>query len=160
MKNIFLGLGTNLGDREKNLAGAQEAIALRIGKILSASGVYETEPWGFMSDQKFLNQVVKVESNLSPLPLLNLIHEIESDLGRVRQGVQYSSRVIDIDILLYDDIVFKHDLLQIPHPLMPERKFVLVPLCEIEPGIVHPARKVTIKELLESCKDNSLIRKL
>lgn len=159
MKFVFLGIGTNLGNREKNLKEAVERIEESIGPVVKCSSVYATEPWGFQTEDEFLNMVVKVETKLTPSGLLGRILMIESLLGRIRGKQQYSSRVIDIDLLLYADMIIDEKSLKIPHPLMHERKFVLVPLCEIEPEMVHPVLKKSIASLLKSCKDKSKVRK-
>jgi 2-amino-4-hydroxy-6-hydroxymethyldihydropteridine diphosphokinase len=159
MMIVFLGIGTNLNNREHNLKEAVIKIEEYIGKILLSSSVFETEPWGFQAENEFLNLVVKVETQLNPSGLLGRILMIESLLGRLRGEKHYSSRVIDIDILLYEDLVIDEIGLKIPHPMMAERKFVLVPLCEIAPEIVHPVLNKSIESLLELCKDKSLVRK-
>jgi 2-amino-4-hydroxy-6-hydroxymethyldihydropteridine pyrophosphokinase len=160
MKRVFLGLGANLGDREKNLEQALDKIAEFIGIIVSRSSVYETEPWGFRSSDQFLNMVIEVETKLKPSGLLGRLLMIESLLGRLRDGKKYSSRIIDIDILLYGRQKINTVTLQIPHPRMHERKFVLVPLCEIAPVLIHPVFEKTISELLKECKDEASIKKL
>jgi 2-amino-4-hydroxy-6-hydroxymethyldihydropteridine diphosphokinase len=160
MKKVFLGIGTNLGNRESNLKEAVARIEEYIGKVTRSSSVYETEPWGFQAEDEFLNMVVKVETKLTPSGLLGRILMIESLLGRVRSEKQYSSRVIDIDILLYEDLVIDEENLKIPHPLLHERKFVLVPLCEIEPELVHPVLNKSVATLLESCLDKSKVKKI
>ena len=160
MKKVFLGLGTNLGDREKNLQGALEKIAEFIGIIVSRSSVYETEPWGFQSSDQFLNMVIGVDTNLKPSGLLGRLLMIESLLGRLRDGKQYSSRIIDIDILLYGRQKVDTISLKIPHPRMHERKFVLIPLCEIAPRTVHPVFGETMTKLLKECEDAGKIKKL
>jgi 2-amino-4-hydroxy-6-hydroxymethyldihydropteridine diphosphokinase len=160
MKIVFLGIGTNLGDRKDNLTKALAMINENIGKIVKSSSVYETEPWGFQSDDRFLNMVVKVETTLSASGLLGRILMIEALLGRVRGEKQYSSRVIDIDILFYEDLITVEESLKIPHPHLHERKFVLIPLCEIAPEFVHPVLNMTITALLAECKDKSLVRQL
>lgn len=152
-KTIFLGLGTNLGDREKHLSMAVDRIGEEIGKVIKCSSVYETEPWGFRSDDRFLNMVVKVRSCLSSSGLLGRILMIEAQLGRLRSGRGYKSRTIDIDILLYGSEVIKKEELEIPHPRIPDRKFVLEPLCELVPDMIHPVLKVTFTELLAKCGD-------
>jgi 2-amino-4-hydroxy-6-hydroxymethyldihydropteridine diphosphokinase len=159
MKIAFLGIGTNLGDREANLKQAITLIDENIGKVLKSSSVYETEPWGFKTEDEFLNLVLKVETILTPSGLLGRILMIESLLGRVRNEKRYSSRLIDIDILLYEDMIIDEESLKIPHPLLHERKFVLVPLCEIEGEMIHPVLKNSFTELLEVCKDKSEVKK-
>lgn len=160
MKKVFLGIGSNLGDRELNLKETLEKIEKNIGPVLESSSVYETEPWGFESDNQFLNMVVKAETRLTPSGVLGAILMIEAFLGRTRGDKQYSSRIIDIDILLYEDTVIDEVSLKIPHPLMHERRFVLVPLCEIDPDLVHPVLKKNIATLLNLCEDKSAVLKI
>jgi 2-amino-4-hydroxy-6-hydroxymethyldihydropteridine diphosphokinase len=160
MNKVFLGIGTNLGERAANLKEAVSKIDEIIGRVSRASSVYETEPWGFIAEEQFYNMVVETETALSPSGVLGAILMIEAQLGRLRTGEQYSSRSIDIDILFYNDIVMNEESLVIPHPHLHERKFVLVPLCEIASGFVHPVMNKTIAELLESCVDNSEVRKI
>jgi 2-amino-4-hydroxy-6-hydroxymethyldihydropteridine diphosphokinase len=159
MKIVFLGIGTNLGNRESNLEEAVARIREYIGLVLDSSSIYETEPWGFHAKDEFLNKVVKVNTELTPSGLLGRILMIESLLGRVRGQVRYSSRLIDIDILLYEDLIVEEESLKIPHPLLQQRKFVLVPLCEIASEIIHPVMKKSIAELLEICEDKSEVKK-
>jgi 2-amino-4-hydroxy-6-hydroxymethyldihydropteridine pyrophosphokinase len=159
MEIVFLGIGTNLGNRENNLEQAIARIEEYIGRILKSSSIYETEPWGFQAKDEFLNMVVKVETTLTPSGLLGRILMIESLLGRVRGQKQYISRLIDIDILLYEDLIVDEESLKIPHPLLQERKFVLVPLCEIASEMIHPVLKKSIADLLEICEDKSEVKK-
>jgi 2-amino-4-hydroxy-6-hydroxymethyldihydropteridine diphosphokinase len=159
MKRVFLGIGTNLGNREGNLEQAVAKIEEYIGPILNSSSIFETEPWRFQAKDEFLNLVVKVETILTPSGLLGRIMMIESLLGRVRSETHYTSRLIDIDILFYEDMILDEETLKIPHPLLHERKFVLVPLCEIDPEMVHPVLKKSISELLEKCEDKSRVKK-
>jgi 2-amino-4-hydroxy-6-hydroxymethyldihydropteridine diphosphokinase len=160
MKVVFLGIGTNLGDRGSNLKKAVDCIEENIGEIMKSSSVYLTEPWGFQSEDEFLNIVVKVNTKLTPSCLMKRILKIESLSGRIRNKSQYSSRVIDIDILFYEDMIIDEEILKIPHPLIQERKFVLVPLCEIAPNMVHPVFKKSIHNLLEESSDKRRINKL
>ena len=146
MSNVYLGLGTNLGDRKQNISKAIEAISLKMS-ISKQSSLYETTAWGYTDQPNFLNQVIQVETHLSPLRLLNFLKKTEVELGRV-ENFRYGPRLIDIDILFYDDLIKTTSRLQIPHPRILERAFVLVPLNEIAPGFVHPVLKKTIAELL------------
>jgi 2-amino-4-hydroxy-6-hydroxymethyldihydropteridine diphosphokinase len=161
MKKVFLGLGSNLGERAEILQEAKKMIGETIGTVISVSSVYETEPWGFDSDKEFLNIVLSVETDLSPSGLLGRILMIESQLGRIRFrcGDKYLSRNIDIDILLYNDEIFKEAALEIPHPRLHLRKFVLIPLAEIAPEAFHPELKKTVRELLDECEDNGRVSK-
>lgn len=159
MREVFLGIGSNLGDREGNLRSAAGSIGKLTGEILAYSSIYETEPWGFQSGEEFLNMVLKVKTAMEPSELLRCILSVEREMGRVRNANQYSSRIIDIDILLYEDLIFDNDDLTIPHPRLHERKFVLVPLCEIDSDFVHPVLNLTIADLLADCKDGSRVRK-
>ncbi len=133
MHIAYLSLGTNLGDKEKNLLSAISEIERRIGPIRAQSAFLATEPWGFESENTFLNAAVCVETRLAPLDLLHVTQQIERDLGRTHKSVggQYHDRIIDIDILLYDDLHLATQELTIPHPRMYERDFVLIPLQQI-----------------------------
>lgn len=149
MAKVYLGLGTNMGDKEMNLRTAVQWINDRIGEVTSLSSFYETAPWGFVSDNSFLNGAVCVETELMPLEVLHRTQAIERELGRTHKSVDgvYSDRIIDIDLLLYEDVVMQSPELTLPHPLMTERGFVLEPLAEIAGEVVHPVRKQTIGEL-------------
>jgi 2-amino-4-hydroxy-6-hydroxymethyldihydropteridine diphosphokinase len=157
MKKIFLGLGSNLGERLKNLEDSMTMIGESVGKIDPVSSVYQTEPWGFESENQFLNMVIGAETDLSPSELLGKILMVESHLGRKRYGKKYSSRIIDIDILLYDNGIIDDKALKIPHPHLHERKFVLVPLAEIAPDLIHPIFRKSITSLLITCQDNGKV---
>ena len=137
MHQVYLGLGTNLGDKEANLKAAIEEIRKRVGEVTSLSAFHASEPWGFTSDNTFLNTVCRVSTDFSPMEVLRLTQDIEHSLGRLKKSVdgQYSDRLIDIDILLYDDWHIDTPELTIPHPLMWERDFVMIPLREIAPDI-------------------------
>lgn len=158
VKHVFLGIGSNLGDRKENLNSALARIGEETGRVLISSSVYETEPWGFVSGNKFLNMVLKVETKLLPTDLLESLLEIEKSMGRVRDKKKYTSRVIDIDILFYEDLDIAYHNLKIPHPHIQERRFVLVPLVEIAPELIHPVFQKTVKDLLDTCADNSAVR--
>jgi len=164
MSVAYLLLGSNQGDKIAILQKAGERLQqLSIAPIV-VSSLYESEPWGFEAEEWFLNQAVKIETDLKPHDLLRSILEIERSLGRVRQNgdgriAGYSSRTIDIDILLYENLVSETVDLQLPHPRMHLRRFVLMPLSEVAPGLIHPVLNVSIKKLLEECKDKSKIKK-
>lgn len=133
----------------------------RCGTILKTSGIYETEPWGFECRESFYNQAVVIETPLSPLELLSTVLQIENELGRTRNPNQrYSSRSIDIDILFYDSEIIQTENLTIPHPLIRERNFVLIPLNEIVPDFLHPVFKKTVNELLLSSEDTLNVKKI
>lgn len=157
--NIFLSLGSNLGNRILNIEKAIELIQHFIGPVEQSSSLYETEAWGFTSQEAFINQVIKVKSELKPVMVLKLIHQIETDLGRVRKE-KWEPRIIDIDILYFDDQCVTTTSLIIPHPLLHERKFVLVPLSELSPQFIHPLLKKTNEQLLKDCSDSLGIREL
>lgn len=149
MAKIYLGLGTNLGDKEANLKSAIDEINKRVGEVVSLSASYITEPWGFDSENTFLNAVCIAESGLSPFEVLRITQDIEKSLGRLKKSVggNYSDRLIDIDILLFDDLIIHTPDLTIPHPLMHQRDFVIKPLAEIAPTVVHPVLHRTMEEL-------------
>ncbi|MDA3929805.1 MAG: 2-amino-4-hydroxy-6-hydroxymethyldihydropteridine diphosphokinase [Prolixibacteraceae bacterium] len=161
MKKAFLSLGTNLGDKEKNLSRAIRYINVGIGQMIDLSGLYETEPWGFESNEKFLNMVIEIVTDLTPLEMIDKCLEIENKLGRIRKVFKgYSSRTIDIDILFYDDIVLSEANLILPHPHIQNRRFILEPLCEIAPDFIHPVLNKTLKELLIECTDICIVKQL
>jgi 2-amino-4-hydroxy-6-hydroxymethyldihydropteridine diphosphokinase len=153
----FLLLGTNLGDRKKNLTIARNTIELNVGPIVKASSIYETKAWGKTDQPDFLNQSLEVETELTPVAVLSEILEVEKVMGRMRKE-KWSERLIDIDILLYDDATINSSDLTIPHPQLPNRRFALVPLAEIAGARVHPVFKVTIAELLERSPDSLEVR--
>ena len=137
----YLGIGTNLGDRAANLRCAVEQINEQAGHVLACSSFIETEPWGFASDNAFLNAVVEIDTPHTPHELLCVTQAIEREMGRTHKSVGgvYSDRIIDIDILLYGDVVVNEPSLTIPHPLMWQRKFVYEPLLEIAPHLCRPS---------------------
>ena len=150
MPTIYLGLGTNIGNKKENLTRAIEALSLALGNYTALSTFVETEPWGFDSDNTFLNCVVAFDTNISPTELLDTTEEIERRLGRTTKstGRMYHDRIIDIDILLYGNDTIETPRLTIPHPLMHRRDFVLKPLAEIAPHAIHPTTGKSIEELV------------
>jgi len=145
---VYLALGTNLGDRIANLRGAIEALPSEIN-VIAESKIYETPPWGYENQPAFLNMAVKCETALDPESLLKRLKLLEVRLGR-EQSFRWGPRLIDIDILFYDNLILESESLTIPHPRLHERAFVLVPLAEIAPDFIHPVLKKTIKELSAS----------
>jgi 2-amino-4-hydroxy-6-hydroxymethyldihydropteridine diphosphokinase len=157
MNTVFLSLGTNIGDRSNFLHQAKELIHQRIGNITEQSSVYETEPWGFFTELLFLNQVVKVETNLLPYHLLQKIQSIEKEFGRIRSTSGFESRTMDIDILFYDNLVVNSPGLTIPHPRLHLRNFTMIPLGEIASTLVHPVFEQRIVVLAQACPDTKSI---
>lgn len=160
MHKVFLGIGGNIGNKQKNFAEVLNWIENSIGTVVKKSSVYETPPWGFNAEENFWNQVVLVETKFTPLELLERIQQIEAHFGRERKTKQYISREMDIDILYFDDDFLEVENLVIPHPRIHQRKFVLVPLVEIAPGLKHPLLRLTSIQMLENCRDGSLIKKV
>ncbi len=144
---VILGLGANLGDRVNNLCKATNLLS-NFSTIQRSSRIYETEPWGYADQPKFLNQVVIIKTILEPLELLQRLKYIERQMGRTA-GPRYGPRPIDLDILFYDDLVLERPELTIPHPMISERAFLLVPLAEINPELIHPKLHCTITALLQ-----------
>lgn len=145
---IYLGLGSNLGDRSANLAQARSNLTPEF-KVTRASPVYETAPWGVGDQPDYLNQVLEGTSELSPRELLEYVKSIEARLGR-RETFRYGPRVIDIDILFFDDLVINESGLEVPHPRLEERAFILTPLHDLAPELVHPSKGRTVREMLDS----------
>lgn len=158
MKTAYLGLGSNVGNREQHIGQALSKLAAPDLRIARVSSVYETEPVGFTAQRSFLNLVAEIETELFPMQLLARIAKIEQALGRVRT-VPNGPRTIDVDILLYARAVILSARLEVPHPRMAERRFVLVPLAELAPELRHPVTHKTVRGMLEAAPSLS-IRKL
>ena len=158
MHEVFLGIGGNMGNKAINFQKVHKLIEAEIGLITRRSSVYETPAWGFESPNPFWNQVLCVETNLSPSEILESIGRIDVDFGRKRTKPGYSSREMDIDILYFDNKIINTENLAIPHPLLHKRLFVLVPLAEIAPEFVHPVIRLTSVEMLTLCDDVSEIK--
>lgn len=146
---IYIGLGSNLGDGPRNLDAAVEMLQAEVGEVLYTSGYVESEPWGFNSEHQFTNAVTVVRSELSPMELLDATQLIERKMGRThkhRQGESYRDRIIDLDLLLYDNLVMQTERLVLPHPLIQERDFVRLPLAECQQAIERLQQNKTTTE--------------
>ena len=155
-KTTYLGLGSNIGDREANLREAVEGLAPDV-RVLRVSPIYETEPLEYTNQRWFLNLVVEAGTELFPLQLLSRVGRIERDLGRVR-AVPKGPRTIDIDILLFGNAVVRGARLEVPHPRMAERRFVLAPLADLAPDLRHPATGRTMREMLDAAPRQTVRR--
>lgn len=153
----FILLGSNLGERELLLREAIAMIEESCGDVVACSKIYETEPWGFVAENNFLNQVVMIKTELNPHDLLKELLSIESVLGRQRDENKkgYASRPMDLDVLYYGDMIINDDDLIVPHPRLHLRRFTLLPLCDISPDFKHPIFNKTNELLLEECEDTS-----
>ncbi|MBA4374193.1 MAG: 2-amino-4-hydroxy-6-hydroxymethyldihydropteridine diphosphokinase [Thermodesulfovibrio sp.] len=148
MAVVYIGLGSNLGDREKNCLEALRLLGDGGVAVIRQSSLIETEPWGLADQPRFINMAAEVETGLLPHQLLELLNRIEGTMGRNRT-IKWGPRVIDLDILLYNDLILNTEDLTVPHPLLHERDFVLRPLSEIAPDMVHPVLKMSIRRLRE-----------
>lgn len=151
-KSTYLLIGTNMGQRDANLQLATELLEKQVGKLTKSSSIYETAAWGKENQPGFLNQVLAFETNLKPAELLEKILQIEQQMGRQRLE-KWGSRIIDIDILYFNEKIINQKNLQIPHPYLQDRRFTMVPLAEIAPDFTHPVLKKNNKQLLEICED-------
>jgi 2-amino-4-hydroxy-6-hydroxymethyldihydropteridine diphosphokinase len=157
VKTIYLSLGSNIGDRKANLHAAMERLAAPGLRVLRVSPIYETEPVEFADQRWFLNLVVEAETTLFPMQLLARVAKIERELGRVRT-VPKGPRTIDIDVLLYGNAVVHCATLEIPHPRMAQRRFVLAPLADLAPDLRHPVTHCTVRQMLDQAPDSRVLR--
>lgn len=158
MKTVYISLGSNVGDREQQIASAIQALGARGIRIVRQSSIYSTEPVDVATQSWFLNCVLEVETDLMPRQLLRVFQEIENELGR-KHTVRRGPRVIDLDILLYGTSVIRTTDLEVPHPRMTQRRFVLVPLAEIAPALRHPVANKNVEELLAETEDRSVVQR-
>ena len=157
---IYLCIGGNLGEREANLEEALEFIDFNFGDVVGVSSIYESEPWGMSDVPNFLNQVVHIESELTDKELLMEIADLEEFFGRERSSQGYVSREMDIDVLFIDGEIISTEVLQVPHPRLSERRFVLEPLAEIAPKFIHPELKQSVEVLFKACTDRGKVTRL
>ena len=162
METCHILFGSNMGDKNEIFAQACLFINNRCGRIVAVSSAYESEPWGFEAEEWFMNRLISVETELEPEEMMQQLLGIEAELGRVRhpETEGYTSRTADLDILYYGCRIVVTDSLVVPHPRLHQRRFALLPLCEMVPQFVHPAFKLTQTELLERCPDTSEVRKI
>lgn len=158
MNKVYLLIGGNIGDRLANLNAAIDRIEAYCGKIITVSSIFETEAWGLKEQGAFLNQAIYIETKMAALELMEALLEIEIQLGRIRV-TPMGPRIIDIDIIYFNDEIINKPLLTIPHPRLAERNFVLMPLVEIAPNYIHPVLKQTNTSLLKECGDSSAVYK-
>ncbi|MBW7867161.1 MAG: 2-amino-4-hydroxy-6-hydroxymethyldihydropteridine diphosphokinase [Brumimicrobium sp.] len=162
-QTLIFSLGSNLGNKEKNIRNAIELLRMEFGSEDACSSFYETEPWGFQADSTFINCCIVFQSNLDPFHVLERIQIIEKKLGRTQKTLegQYESRLIDVDIIYYGDKIVNDSQLNIPHPLLYQRDFVLIPLAEILPNFIDPIRKISIAQIKENQrKKYELVQKI
>ena len=159
MKGKYLILGSNIGDPVSSLQNALYRIETDVGNVVRTSSIYITEPWGFKDQPPFYNQVVEIETNFNAFDTLKKVLAIEKSMGRMRKE-KWAERIIDIDILYFEDQVINKENLAIPHPGIPDRRFVLIPLCELIPDQIHPVLKVSNADLLKSTKDHLGVKKI
>ena len=157
-QELYLGLGSNLGDKIVNINKACDYISTEVGTIISLSSLYQTQAWGNINQDDFLNQVIRLYSDLEPTFLLKTILNIETKIGRIR-AEKWAPRIIDIDLLYYGKYVIDREELTIPHPELTERRFVLTPLAELSPDFQHPIFKLSNQELLDFCTDHRKVTK-
>ena len=160
MHKVFLGIGGNIGNKDENFRKIYSLATEKLGTVVQSSSIYESPPWGFRAEENFWNQILIIETGYSPESLLKEIHIIENEFGRKRKKNAYVSREMDIDILYYAEHYIETEKLIIPHPRIHQRLFVLVPLSEIAPHFKHPLFRLTNMQMLENCKDTSIIKKV
>ena len=154
MSTAYIAIGSNLGDKRKNCAMGIDALdQIREITVTARAGIYKTAPVDYTDQDWFVNTAVRVETDLSPDDLLIRLKQIERDAGRDKRGVRFGPRVLDLDIIFYDDLVIRTEDLDIPHPRMHKRRFVLRPICDIDPSAIHPTLKIPVNALLEAIND-------
>ena len=158
----YIGIGSNKGDKYSNISVSECFIEALIGSIFCRSKLYVSDPWGFDCKDTFLNKVIGIQTSIEPERLLKELLDIEKLMGRCREKTPsgYVSRIIDLDILFYNNEIINEKALVIPHPLISQRKFVLLPMCDIAPDFIHPSINLSMLDLLAACKDETKIERL
>jgi len=159
MNSIYILLGANLGDSLQQILDAKQKLSEKLGTIIKESSIYESAAWGVEDQPTFLNQVLLLETTHGAEKSLAICQSIENELGRVRK-IKWGARIIDVDILYYNDEIIQTEQLTVPHPYIQERKFTLMPLVEIAPDFIHPIFKETQQQILENCQDPLFVEKL
>jgi 2-amino-4-hydroxy-6-hydroxymethyldihydropteridine diphosphokinase len=159
MNIAYLLIGGNLGNRSANLQKAMQLIEQNCGQVVQSSAIYETAAWGFTDQPAFYNQALKIHTNLPPGSLMEALLLIEKDMGRIR-SVKLGPRIIDLDMIFYNELVLNTESLVLPHPALSQRRFVLLPLFEIAPAFIHPVFQKNIVQLLKECPDQLDVQKL
>jgi len=159
MQSAYLLIGGNLGNIEQNLQTAIDLINKQCGIVINKSSIYKTAAWGLANQPDFLNQVLVLNTSLTAQNLMHELLLIEEKMGRVR-SIKMGPRIIDIDILLFDDLILNTEILTVPHTALPQRKFALIPLAEVAGNIIHPVEKKSIQHLLLNCKDTLDVHKI
>jgi len=161
MNSVYLLLGSNLGDSKSLLDTASAFIFKKIGKMIKESSFYESPPWGFSHENSFLNKVLLIETEYDAFKVLDECQLIEQQMGRVRTNTsEYQAREIDVDVLFYNEDIIENETLTVPHPRIEERRFTLLPMCEVAKDFVHPKLKLSMVEILNHCEDYSNVVKL
>jgi 2-amino-4-hydroxy-6-hydroxymethyldihydropteridine diphosphokinase len=156
---VYILLGSNMGNRKQFLSKAIQQVAVLCGNVVKESSIYETAAWGNTKQAAFLNQVIIIQTTLSPDELMKMLLQIETGLGRTRTE-KYGPRTIDLDILFFDDLVYHTSVVTLPHPALQDRRFVLIPLAELSPRKIHPVYRKTIAALLKECADILNVKKV
>lgn len=160
LHRVYLCLGTNLGDRSANLEQAIERIKESCGAVCGQSSVWASSAWGYQSENEFYNQCLEIETRYAAHELIDKLLCIENEMGRIRDSISYKDRLMDIDILFFDDLVVQSKKLILPHPRIAERRFVLAPMKELAPDYIHPVIERSISVLLEECRDKGVVMKM